>query len=346
MTRTVSDAAILLGAITGIDPADDATVASEVRSTPDYTAALKPDGLKGSRIGVARTRYFGYSPATDKLIDQAIADMKAQSATIIDPANIPTAARLDDCEFEILLYEFKADLNKYLASRGASAPVHSLKDLIAFNLREREREMPFFEQEILVRAEKKGSLTSPAYRTALTSCRARSRTLGIDAVMTKFRLDALVAPTGSPAWPTDLINGDHFTGASSTPAAVAGYPSITVPAGFVHGLPVGISFIGRPWTEAKLISLGVCVRAGDKASQAADICAGGEILNRSGTRDPIPGIRCFVLSTTPRGSRVPDHGSRQRQILSTSSKACLIASSPCRSVSVGPPNPMRTCPGA
>jgi amidase len=256
MTRTVTDAAILLGVITGIDPADDATVASKVRATPDYTAALKLDGLKGSRIGVARTRYFGYSPATDKLIDQAIADMKAQGATIIDPANIPTAARLDDCEFEILLYEFKADLNKYLASRGAAAPVHSLKDLIAFNLREHEREMPFFEQEILVRAEKKGALTSPAYRTALTTCRARSRTLGIDAVMTKFRLDALVAPTGSPAWPTDLINGDHFTGASSTPAAVAGYPSITVPAGFVHGLPVGISFTGRPWTEAKLIGLG------------------------------------------------------------------------------------------
>jgi len=133
--------------------------------------------------------------------------------------------------------------------------VHSLKDLIAFNLREREREMPYFEQEILVSAEKKGTLTSPAYRRALTTCRARSRTLGIDAVMTKFRLDAIIAPTGSPAWPTDLINGDHFLGASSTPAAVAGYPSITVPAGFIRGLPVGVSFIGRAWSEAKLISL-------------------------------------------------------------------------------------------
>jgi len=255
MTRTVADAAILLGVLTGADPTDAATVVSTAKRESDYTPALKPDGLKGARIGVARKRYFSYSPMTDKAIDQAIADMKAQGATIIDPADILTAARLDDCEFEVLLYEFKADLNKYLASRGASVPVHSLKDLIAFNLREREREMPYFEQEILVSAEKKGTLTSPAYRRALTTCRTRSRTLGIDAVMTKFRLDAIIAPTGSPAWPTDLINGDHFLGASSTPAAVAGYPSITVPAGFIRGLPVGVSFIGRAWSEAKLISL-------------------------------------------------------------------------------------------
>jgi amidase len=255
MTRTVADAAVLLGALTGADPADAATVVSTGKRESDYTRALKLDGLKGARIGVARKRYFGYSPMTDKVIDRAIADMKAQGATIIDPADIPTAARLDDCEFEVLLYEFKADLNKYLASRGPSVPVHSLEDLIAFNQREREREMPYFEQEILVNAEKKGALTAPAYKKALTTCRARSRTLGIDAVMTKFRLDAIVAPTGSPAWPTDLVNGDHFLGASSTPAAVAGYPSITVPAGFVHGLPVAVSFIGRAWSEAKLISL-------------------------------------------------------------------------------------------
>jgi len=255
MTRTVADAAVLLRAIAAVDPGDAATVASNRTSGSDYTAALKLDGLKGARIGVARKRYFGYSPVTDTLIDQAIADMKAQGATIVDPADIPTAARLDDCEFEILLYEFKTDLNKYLASRGPSARVHSLNDLIAFNTREREREMPYFEQEILIRAAAKGPLTSVAYRKALTTCRARSRTLGIDAVMTRLRLDAIVAPTGSPAWPTDLINGDHFVGASSTPAAVAGYPSITVPAGFVHGLPVGVSFIGRPWTEATLISL-------------------------------------------------------------------------------------------
>ena len=255
MTRTVTDAALLLGAIAGVDPHDQATTGWRGTAQTDYRSALKADGLKGARIGVARKRYFGYSTVTDKLIDAAVADMKAQGAVIIDPADIPTAARLDDCEFEILLYEFKADLNKYLASRASAIAVHSLKELIAFNEREREREMPFFGQEILIQAEKKSPLTSPAYRKALTSCRARARTLGIDAVMTKGRLDALVAPTGSPAWTTDFVNGDHFLGASSTPAAVAGYPSITVPAGFAFGLPVGLSFIGRQWSEAKLISL-------------------------------------------------------------------------------------------
>jgi amidase len=253
MTRTVADAAALLAAIAGSDQADSATAAAPTRSPQDYTAALKVDGLKGARIGIPRKRYFGYSQVTDRVIDAAIAEMKAQGAVIIDPADIPNAGRLDDCEFEILLYEFKADLNKYLASRGASAPVHSLQDLIAFNLREKTREMPFFAQEILEMAQKKGSLTSAAYQKALTTCRVRSRIQGVDAVMTRLRLDALVAPTGSPAWPTDLVNGDHFTGSSSTPAAVAGYPSVTVPAGFAYGLPVGVSFIGRAWSEAKLI---------------------------------------------------------------------------------------------
>ena len=255
MTRTVADAAALLAAIAGIDPADPATVAARVRAPRDYSAALKLDGLKGARIGIARKRYFGYSRITDRVIDAASADMKAQGAVIVDPADIATAGRLDDCEFEVLLYEFKADLNKYLASRGASAPVHSLQELIAFNLREKTREMPFFGQEILEMAEKKGPLTSAAYQKALATCRVRSRTQGLDALMTRLRLDALVAPTGSPAWTTDLVNGDHFTGSSSTPAAVAGYPSVTVPAGFAYGLPVGVSFIGRAWSEAKLIQL-------------------------------------------------------------------------------------------
>src|SRR3954469_10285737 len=208
MTRTVADAAVLLGAIAGIDPGDAATIASNGKSRSDYTTALKLDGLKGARIGVARKRYFGYSRVTDTLIDQAIADMKTQGATIVDLVNIPTAVRLYDCEFEVLLYEFKADLNTYHASRGPSARVHSLKDLIDFNIRERQREMPYFDQDILIRAEKKGALTSAPYRKALTTCRTRSRTLGIDAVMTRLRLDAVLAPTGSPAWPTDLINGD------------------------------------------------------------------------------------------------------------------------------------------
>jgi amidase len=254
MARTVADAAALLAGMVGEDPRDAATRAS-ARRHADYVKALDAGALEGARIGVARKRYFGYSPATDRLIEAAIADMKAQGAAIIDPADIPTAAQLDDCEFEVLLYEFKADLNAYLKGLGASAKVHSLADLIAYNDREKAREMPFFGQEIFVMAQKKGPLTEAAYKRDLTTCRGRARALGIDAVLRKFKLDAIVAPSGSPAWLTDLINGDHFLGASSTPAAVAGYPSITVPAGAINGLPVGISFIGTAWSEPRLIAL-------------------------------------------------------------------------------------------
>lgn len=254
MARTVADAAALLAGMIGEDPRDAATKGSGVRHA-DYLAALDPGALKGARIGVARRRYFGYSPPADRIADEAIAAMKAQGAVIVDPADIPTAARLDDCEFEILLYEFKAGLNAYLKGLGPSARVRTLADVIAFNEREKERAMPFFGQEIFLQAQKKGPLTEAAYKRALTTCRTRSRQLGIDAVLRQHRLDAIVAPTGSPAWPTDLVNGDHFLGASSTPAAVAGYPSITVPAGYTHGLPVGISFIGGAWSEARLIAL-------------------------------------------------------------------------------------------
>ena len=184
---------------------------------------------------------------------QAIATAKRLGAVIVDPANIPTAGKFDDTEFEVLLYEFKADLNAYLTSLGRRAPVRSLRDIIAFNERNAEKEMPYFGQEIMVMAQKKGSLGERKYRTALATNLRMSRTQGIDAVMERHRLDALVAPTGSPAWPTDLINGDHYIGASSTPAAVAGYPNIQVPAGHVHGLPVGISFFGRAWSEPALI---------------------------------------------------------------------------------------------
>ena len=254
MARTVADAAALLAGMVGPDPRDPATQGSSKR-TADYVAALAPDALKGARIGVARKRYFGYSPPADRIAQDAIAAMKAQGAIVIDPADIPTAGQLDDCEFEILLYEFKAGLNEYLAGLGPSANVTSLADVIAFNTREKDREMPYFGQEIFLMAQKKGPLTDPAYKRALSLCRTRSRTLGLDAVLRKHRLDAIVAPTLHPAWPTDLVNGDHFIGASSTPAAVAGYPSVTVPAGQVSGLPVGISFIGGAWSEPRLISL-------------------------------------------------------------------------------------------
>jgi amidase len=254
MARTVADAAALLTAMTGVDSRDPATASAPAAAHVDYVAALNANALQGARIGVARAQFFGYSPPTDRLVDAAIAEMKAKGATIVDPADIPMAARLDACEIEVLLYEFKANLNIYLAARGPGVAVHSLKELIAFNERERVREMPYFGQELFLRAEGKGPLTAREYLDALSTCQGLARGRGIDTVMTMHDLDAIVAPTLGPAWPTDLLNGDHFLGASSTPAAVAGYPSITVPAGYVAELPVGLSFIGRAWSEARLIS--------------------------------------------------------------------------------------------
>jgi amidase len=262
MARTVADAAALLEAMIGRDARDAATVAAPAHEPFDRNAILNPDALRGARIGVARKRYFGYSPPADRVVEAAIASMRKLGATIVDPADIPTASQLDDCEFEVLLYEFKADVNAYLGALPPDVKVRSLAALIAFNDREKAREMPYFGQEILVMAEKKGTLTSPAYRKALATCRNRARALGIDAVISRHELDAIVAPTGSPAWPIDLVNGDHFLGASSTPAAVAGYPNITVPAGQAYGLPVGISFIGPAWSEARLIALAYAYEQG------------------------------------------------------------------------------------
>ena len=254
MARTVADAVTLLTAIAGADPRDPATAASR-RRVVDLVPALNADALKGARIGVPRRRYFGYSPKADALVEEALRVMRAKGAVIVDPADIPTAAQLSDCEFEVLLYEFKDGLNTYLASRTPRPRVTSLADVIAFNQREREREMPFFGQEILEMAQKKGPLSSPAYTRALATCRTRARARGIDAALAAGRLDALVAPTGTPAWPIDLVNGDHFEGASSSPAAIAGYPNVTVPVGDVQGLPVGISFFGAAWSEARLVAL-------------------------------------------------------------------------------------------
>jgi amidase len=254
MARTVADAAILLGALAGADPDDPITKTRARSGQRDYTKYLDANGLKTARIGVVRKGLFDHSPAADRLAEQAIADLKRLGATIIDPADILTMGQVDDAEFEVLLYEFKADLNAYLGDLGPGAP-RSLEDLIAFNESHREREMPYFGQEIFLRAQKKGPLTSPAYRQALAKCLRLSRTLGIDAVMTKHRLDALVAPTGSPPSLTDLANGDYGFSGTSTFPAVAGYPHITVPAGYHFGLPVGISFFGRPFSEPKLIGM-------------------------------------------------------------------------------------------
>jgi amidase len=253
LCRSVADAAALLSAMAGPDPRDVATGPSAGQMQKDYTRFLDRAGLRGARIGVARAKFFGYSGATDRLAEAALDLLKREGAILVDPANIPHAGEYDDDELEVLLYEFKSDLASYLTELGPRAPVKSLQDVIEFNERHRDQEMPYFGQELFLQAQEKGPLTSPAYIKARNKCRRLSRSLGIDAVMAKHRLDALVAPTGNPAWPTDLVNGDHFTGSSSTPAAVAGYPSISVPMGFVHGLPVNLSFFGRAWSEPTLI---------------------------------------------------------------------------------------------
>jgi amidase len=254
MARTVADAAALLGVLAGADSRDTATAASRGIAA-DYVRFLDPKGLAGARIGVARAKLFGYSHEADRLVEAAVKEMARLGAIMVDPADIPHLGEYDDAEFEVLLYEFKADLNTYLAEWGVGAGVRTLSDIIAFNEANREREMPFFLQDTMEKAQKKGPLTEKAYVKALEKCRKLSRKKGLDAVMEKHRLEAIVAPTGSPPWLTDLVNGDHFLGASSTPAAVSGYPSITVPAGYAFGLPVGITFIGRAWGEGSLIRL-------------------------------------------------------------------------------------------
>jgi amidase len=254
MARTVRDAALLLGALAGVDARDRATAAARTRLQTDYTRFLDADGLRGARIGVARN-HFGFLPAVDRLMEDALDAMRRAGATIVDPAKVATAGTFDDSELEVLLYEFKADLNAYLAELPASAPARTLAGLIAYNEAHPSEEMPYFGQELFVRAQAKGPLTSPQYRAALARNHRLARTEGIDATMDRHQLDALVAPTGGPAWPTDPLNGDHFAGGSSTPAAVAGYPNVQVPAGYVRGLPVGISFFGRAWSEPVLLRL-------------------------------------------------------------------------------------------
>lgn len=254
MARTVTDAAILLGTLTGVDGDDAATLTLHGQGGLDYTAFLDPKGLTGARIGVVR-KLFGFHDGVDLLMNDAIEEIKRQGATVVDPADISTLDQMGDAEEEVLLSEFKADLNAYLAKLGEAAPVHTLEDIIEFNQQHHELEMPFFGQDLFVKAQAKGSLYRKEYLDALDKCRTLTRAKGIDAVMDQYKLDALLAPTGAPAWLTDYIDGDHDLGGSSTPPAVAGYPHITVPMGFISGLPVGISFFGRAWSEPTLIKL-------------------------------------------------------------------------------------------
>ena len=264
MARCVADAATLLAALAGTDPRDDATAECDVRAKPDYRPFLVPDGLRRARIGVART-FFGTHPRVDALMESALKEMQRLGAELIDPVGLKRPSELEEAEIEVLRYEMKADMNLYLASLGPQAPVRTLKEIIEFNERLKDRELRWFGQEELIKSEAKGPLTDQAYRDALATCRRLTRTEGIDAVMDKDRLDAIVAPTSTPAHVTDWATGDHGLGDSTTPAAVAGYPSITVPAGQVFGLPVGISFFGRAWSEPTLLRIAFAFEQQTKA---------------------------------------------------------------------------------
>ncbi|MGI9090712.1 MAG: amidase [Gemmatimonadaceae bacterium] len=268
MARTVTDAAILLSALAAVDPRDPATTAGSGRSAVDYTRFLRADGLRGARIGVARKKYFGYSVQADHIAELALDAMRRAGAVVVDPADIATAANLDADEFDVLLYEFKHDLNAYLASLGPTARMKSLHDLIAYNSAHAAEEMPYFGQEIFTMAEAKGPLTEKKYLSALRTGHVRSRAGGIDATMTKYRLDAIVAPTQGPPGLIDLVNGDAGGGSVTSPAAIAGYPHITVPAGYAFGLPVGMSFFGRAWSEPTLITLAYAFEQATRARRA------------------------------------------------------------------------------
>jgi len=265
MTRCVADAAAVLTAIAGVDERDAATrVDGRPPAGIDYSRFLDAGRLKGAKLGVVRNQ-FGSNDRVNALIDQALAVLKAQGAVLVDPVELMNVEKYGDAELEVLLYELKADLNAYLAEYAAGAPVHSLADVIAYNLKHAEREMPHFAQELFDKAQAKGGLDDAAYLEALATCRRYSRAEGIDALLAKHGLDAIVAPTGGPAWLTDYINGDHYGGSFSTPAAVAGYPHLTVPAGFVSGLPVGLSFVGPAWSEPLLIGLGYAYEQASRA---------------------------------------------------------------------------------
>ncbi|MBD3190810.1 MAG: amidase [Candidatus Heimdallarchaeota archaeon] len=266
MARTVRDAVLLLNVLVGSDPEEPSTINSEKELPNDYTDFLDPNGLEGGRIGVARN-FFGRNNHVDQIMEQAIEKMKELGATIIDPTNITTLEELRDPELQLLLFDFKNDLNDYLEKFGENITPKCLKEIIDFNEQNKEEVMPFFGQELFLMAEEKGPLSSEEYKEVLEKCLRLSRDEGIDKVMEEHELDVIIAPSGGPAWPTDLINGDHFTGGSSSPAAIAGYPNITVPVGYVFGLPVGISFFSGAFQEPTLIKFTYAFEQATKVRQ-------------------------------------------------------------------------------
>ena len=289
LTATVADAAIVLSALVGVDARDPATLAignrfsvigdrssegsdkageSDHRSPiTEYTQFLDPNGLRGARLGVAR-QYFGKHPQADAIMEASLDVMRRLGADVVDLAAPLPDDEFGEAELEVLLYEFKAGLNAYLTGLGPSGPIRSLEEIIAFNERHSERTMPYFGQERMLAAQTKGPLTEETYLKAREECLRLSRAEGIDKALAEQKLDAIVAPTTGPAWLIDLVNGDHYSGSCTSPAAVAGYPHITVPAGFVFGLPVGLSFFASAWQEPMLIKLAYAFEQASQARQA------------------------------------------------------------------------------
>lgn len=261
MGRSVEDVAICLGELTGIDSSDSKTMVSEGKYKTDYTQFLKKEGLKGKRIGLLK-KTMGFSDKVDTLMNKAVTYIKANGAEVVE-IEFPKGKNFEDASFEVMLFEFKDGLNKYFARVGGDAPVKSLKELIDFNKSD-TIELRYFDQKILEMAEKKRGIESPEYKKALARMTKATREDGIDKVMNSNRLDAIMSPTGSPAWKTDLILGDHFVGGSSSFAAISGYPAITVPMGFIDDLPVGVTFFGRAWSEPLLLEIAYSYEQGTK----------------------------------------------------------------------------------
>jgi amidase len=266
MARTVRDAAVLLAALAGPDPDDPASAEGQGRRVEDYTKSLDAGGLKGAKIGVARN-YFGTHDGVDAIVNEGLAVMKRQGAILIDTSDLPKADQLTGPENTVFQYEMKHGVNAYLSALGPNAPVKTVQDVVAFNERHADRELPYFGQDSFKKMADKGPLTSYEYQEALAKCRRLARAEGIDAVFDKLKLDAVAAPCGGPAWVTDLVSGDRFAGSydAISVAAVAGYPSITVPAGFLFGLPIGLCLIGRAWSEPTLLKLAYAFEQATKA---------------------------------------------------------------------------------